>query len=121
VTRPSDPHEHDDLLAPAHAHGPACEHCGADTGIERPYDIEDRLLRALFRAVATQHKLDVYQKGRSKKRCYVFGPNAAALDHFHATLTELWRQLDDEIRQRTADFIREHTGVSPTSPTTDPT
>lgn len=89
-----------------------CETCGHQHRVERAYKSGDRLLRALFLALARKMDLEAYSKGRkASATIYVAAPDSASLDRFDARLAELAPRLDAELMKLVQIFVKTHVGV----------
>ncbi len=101
-----------DILSATHSDEGPCPHCGQPAGIERSYEMNDRMFQMLLLALCRQQGIQAYRKGRkTSSRIYVLGPDSAALDRLEARMRELSAKLDIELSKVTAAFLREHTGV----------
>lgn len=94
-----------------HTHGEHCEVCGR-RGVERSYQMNDRLTRTLFVALCKTMNLEPGLKSkRPLAPIYVIAPDTATHDRLLARYDELAASLDDKLIALTTDFIREHLGI----------
>ncbi|MCC6644776.1 MAG: hypothetical protein IT374_04280 [Polyangiaceae bacterium] len=92
----------------AHVHGPHCAHCGTTLLGAREYALEDHFMRLLFLAVCAQMGVEAVKT--RQRAAFRVEAAVATLDQLEVRVQSLIVELDGQLMNVAARFIRERTG-----------